>query len=132
MNLKRFIITGFVAGFADWLAGWAFYGGILEQFYPMQEGAPMNMLFITLGCFSFGFVVSFIWEKWASIHDFKNGILGGLMLGFLLALYSHFFQMSSSIDINWGKSIFMIILDTLIAATVGGVAGWMRGMQMKN
>ena len=53
MNLKNFIIGGVVGGIVDWLLGWLFYGIIFKDTF--QSGETMNMMMITLGCFTVGF-----------------------------------------------------------------------------
>ena len=54
MKTKTFVISGLVGGVVDWLLGWLFYGIIFADTFPQPEEGTDAMLYITLGCFSFG------------------------------------------------------------------------------
>ena len=48
MNVKNFLVAGFVGGIVDWLLGWLFYGIIFKSIYGgAEDGSDMNMLMIT-------------------------------------------------------------------------------------
>ncbi len=114
MNAKKFIISGFLGGFADFLLGSLFYGILFKDIYPNSN----NMLLIALGCFTYGFFVSYIFNRWAGISVLTSGLKAGAVIGLFYGLLTNFFMFSSkSLDYN------LFIKDVLISIVVSAIVG---------
>ena len=68
--MKNFVLAGIAGGITDFLLGWVLYGIV---FYDFFGGGEPNMAMITGGCFSFGFLMSYILVGLAGISGFGKG-----------------------------------------------------------
>lgn len=130
MNTKNFIVGGLVGGIVDWLLGWLFYGIIFVDKFPQPDETTNAMLFITCGCFAFGFFMSFIYNKWAEIATLSTGLKAGAAIGLFMGLIEGFFNLAEQSTTNYelfGIGIFIsIIMAGLVGATIGLVNGKMN------
>lgn len=46
MNVKRFLISGTIAGIAYFLLGWLFYGIIFKDFFPKNGNKNTAFIFL--------------------------------------------------------------------------------------
>lgn len=122
MNMKNFIIGGLVGGLVNWLLGWLFYGILFTDLYP-KDG---NLLYITIGCFGFGFLISYIFNKWAGIRTLNTGLMTGANIGLLYGIADTFF-ISSHRCISTTNMILMIVLGVVATAITGAVIGLVNG-----
>lgn len=118
MKIKNFLIAGIVGGIIDFLIGWLLYGILFRNQFP--EEMP-NMLFIFLGCMTFGFFVSYIFTKWASIKNFVAGMKAGAVISIFIALWSNFFMRSNSIQVDY-KNMFLDIVISLVMGVIVGAS----------
>lgn len=127
MNVKNFIVAGIVGGIVDWLLGWLFYGMIFKDSFPEQ---PSNMLFITLGCLTFGFFMSYIFTRWAQITTGATGLKAGAVIGILMGLQSNFFSWAMKPEPNYQLMALdlgiMIVMGAIVGSVVGTVNGKMK------
>ncbi|WP_298141250.1 hypothetical protein [Flavobacterium sp.] len=124
MNVKNFIIGGIVGGIVNFLLGWLFWGELFKDFFPPHNENEMNMVFIFLGCMTFGFFISFIFNKWAGISSAITGAKGGAVFGLLLGLHSNFFQQSMTLT----PDTTMMAVDVLLTITCGAIVGAVIGV----
>ena len=117
MNLKNFIIGGIVGGIVDWLLGWLFYGIIFKDTFP--SGETMNMMMITLGCFSVGFFISYIFVQWAGISNIITGLKAGAVIGIFMGLTSGFFESESMITPDYKMIATGVFISIVMTACVG-------------
>ena len=117
MNTKNFIIGGIAGGIINFLGGWVFYGMLFSNQFP--EGENMNMLFIFLGCMTFGFLLSYIFNKWAQIGTLNGGLMAGAILGLILGLWGNFFQLSMAAEPEYQ----LRLLDVGITIALGALTG---------
>lgn len=108
MNIKKFVISGIAGGFIEFILGWLFYGILFKDSFP--SNGTENMLLIFLGCMTFGFLLSYIFIKWAHISNWKTGLTAGGIIGLFIALYFSFFanSMKTMDELN----IQLMALDT--------------------
>ena len=125
MNVKKFLISGIVGGFIDFLLGWLFYGILFKDQFPPSEN--MNMLFIFLGCMTFGFLVSYIFSKWAGISILISGIKAGAIIGLFLGFYSNFFMNAMQAAPNYQNMGLDIAITIVLSAIVGGSIAFING-----
>ena len=124
MNIKRFLASAVAGGITDFLLGWLLYGILLTSYFP--EGEDMNLLFIFLGCLTFGVFISYVWNKWAGITTFMTGLQAGAVVGLILGIYGNFFMHSNG-DPNMTQFALDVVVTTIIGGAVGGVVGVVNG-----
>lgn len=117
MNLKNFIIGGIVGGIVDWLLGWLFYGIIFKDTFP--SGETMNMMMITLGCFTTGFFISYIFIQWAAISNIVTGLKAGAVIGIFMGLTSGFFGSESITAPDYKMIAIGVFISIMMCACVG-------------
>lgn len=119
MKLKNFLIAGAIGGFANFMLGWLFYGIVFPNIYPKPEGGKENMLFIFLGCMTFGFFMSYVFTKWTSITNYMTGLKSGAIFGLFLGLYSNFFMHGLEATPNMQNFVLDVLINTFLGAIVG-------------
>ncbi|RKT00345.1 hypothetical protein [Flavobacterium sp. 123] len=119
MNVKNFVISGIAGGFIEFILGWLFYGILFKDSFP--SNGTENMLLIFLGCMTFGFLLSYIFIKWAHISNWKTGLSSGAIIGLFIALYFSFFanSMKTMDELN----IQLMALDTAITVVMSAIVG---------
>ena len=125
MNVKNFLVSGIVGGIVQFLLGWLFYGILFKNSFPTDGNE--NMVFIFLGCMTFGFFVSYIFTKWAGISIATTGLKAGAIIGLFMGLYSNFFMNSMTSDINYQTMGLDIVITIVMAALVGAVIALVNG-----
>ncbi|MDI5949452.1 hypothetical protein [Flavobacterium yafengii] len=125
MNVKFFLVSGIVGGIVQFLLGWLFYGILFKNSFPSDGNE--NMLFIFLGCMTFGFFVSYIFTKWAGISNAATGLKAGAVIGLFMSLYSNFFMNSMTSEINYQTMGLDIVITIVMAALVGAVIALVNG-----
>lgn len=119
MNVKNFVISGIAGGFIEFILGWLFYGILFKDSFP--SNGTENMLLIFLGCMTFGFLLSYIFIKWAHISNWKTGLTAGAIIGLFIALYFSFF--ANSIKTMDELNIQLMALDTAITVVMSAIVG---------
>ena len=123
MNTKSFFLSGIVGAIVYFLLGWLFY----DVLFPEIHGTNVEpcLLMIFLGCLFVSLLVSFIYNRWASITTFFTGLKAGFVIGLLYTLSRNFFMCSGKeLDTNF---FVLLAIDTISLAVVGGVVGYMCG-----
>lgn len=126
MNVKNFFVAGIVGGIVNYLLGWLLWGILFKDTFPSDE-SKMNMLFIFLGCLTFGMFLSFVFTKWAGITTAMTGVKAGAIFALFLSLHSNFFQHSMELEPNYNMIITDILLSLVCGAVVGAVIGFVNG-----
>ncbi|PZX94085.1 hypothetical protein DOS84_05520 [Flavobacterium aquariorum] len=124
MNVKNFLISGIVGGIVDFLLGWVFYGMLFKDLYPQNEHT--NLVFIFLGCMTFGLFVAYIFTKWAGITNAVTGLKAGAVIGVFTSLSMNFFMYSDMV-LNLQNMITDIIITTVLGAAVGAAVALTNG-----
>ncbi len=124
MNAKNFIVGGIVGGIVNFLLGWVFYAKLFPNIYP--ESPDTKLEFIALGCFTFGFFVSYIFNKWAGISNPITGIYAGAVIGLFNGLSMNFF-MYSDIPLNVQNMITDVAICTITGSIIGAAVALVHG-----
>lgn len=124
MNTKNFITGGIIGGIVNFFLGWIFYGMLFKDLYP-QTGNE-NLLFVFLGCLTFGFLVSQITINWAKAKDFSSGTKIGIIVGLFYGLSMNFF-MYSSMKVNYENMAIDVIINIVSTGILGGVIASING-----
>jgi hypothetical protein len=124
MNVKNFLVSGIAGGIVNFLLGWLLYGVLFKDLYP--EGENMNLLFIFLGCMTFGFFVAYLFTRWAGITNLTKGLTTGGIIGLFTSLSMNFF-MYASMTLNIENMAIDVVLSTILAACVGTTVAFVNG-----
>jgi hypothetical protein len=127
MNAKNFIIGGIVGGIIDFLLGWLLWGILFKDVFPPVDESKMNMVFIFLGCMTFGFFISYIFSKWAQISTAISGAKGGAVIALFLSLFNNFFHNSDKLTPDYQIMAIDLVLTVLCGAIVGAIIGLING-----
>lgn len=127
MKTKNFLVAGIVGGIVDFLLGWLFYGIIFKDTFPQPEESSQTMIFIFLGCLTFGLFVSYIYTQWAQISTGATGAKAGAIIGLFVGLFYNFFNLA----MNSGNTMELAALDVgisvVMTAIIGAVIGLVNG-----
>ncbi|TBN04801.1 DUF1761 domain-containing protein [Hyunsoonleella flava] len=127
MKTKNFLVSGIVGGIVDFLLGWLFYGIIFVNTFPQPEESSRTMLFIFLGCLTFGLFVSYIYNRWAQISTLATGAKAGAIIGLFIGLFYNFFglamQPGQTFELAALDVVISIVMTTIIGAVIGAVNG---------
>ncbi|GAA4961383.1 hypothetical protein [Algibacter aquimarinus] len=127
MKTKNFLIAGIVGGIVDFLLGWLFYGIIFLDTFPQPEESSETMLFIFLGCLTFGLFVSYIYTQWAQISTFATGVKAGVIIGLFVGIYYNFFNLAMGPDATMQLAALDVGISLVMTAIIGGVIGLVNG-----
>lgn len=127
MKTKTFVVAGLVGGIVNWLLGWLFYGIIFADTFPQPEEESNALLYITLGCFAFGFFISYLYNKWAQISTFGTGLSAGAVIGLFMGLITNFFNMAMETVTNFEIFGIDLGISIVMTAITGGVIGLING-----
>ncbi len=137
MNTSKFLLGGVVAGIAYNLFGYVFYdllfGNTLGEMMPnMKAVQGLNPVALVIGNLSLGFLLSYIFERWAGIRTFMSGATAGATIGFLVAFgYDCVFHGTTNL-MTWGGVFVDALIFTALSAIAGGLAGWALGAMRKD
>ncbi|WP_425075903.1 hypothetical protein [Psychroserpens sp. S379A] len=127
MNTKTFLISGFIGGIVDWLLGWLFYGILLADYFPQPNESTKTMICILAGCFTFGFFMSYIYNKWAKISTASTGLKAGAIIGFFMGLNASLFNVALKKGVTYEMFALDVTISIILAAIVGAVIGLVNG-----
>ena len=129
MNVKNFIIGGIAGGIVDFLLGWVVYGMLLHDTFPKSpcDGPTENMLFIFLGCMSFGFLISWVFSQGEGISNVSSGIKMALGIAVFMALSSWFFQHMTQETMDIKLMLIDVIACMVLATGVGAAVALVNG-----
>ncbi len=130
MNTNKLLVGALLGGVAFFLSGWVLYEmvfkSILASMMTTIEGvnksAP-DMVAMIVGNLVFGLLFAYIFEKWAGIRTFMGGLVAGATIGFLIAFGYDSIMHGLTNLMSWGG----VVLDSVIYAVMGGLAGGLIG-----
>ncbi|WP_034043970.1 DUF1761 family protein [Wocania ichthyoenteri] len=127
MKTKNFLVAGIVGGIVDFLLGWLFYGIIFKNTFPQPEESSNTMLFIFLGCITFGLFVSYIYTQWAQISTAATGAKAGAIIGLFVGLFYNFFNMAMDSEAVLNLAALDVVISVVMTAIIGAVIGLVNG-----
>lgn len=126
MKTKNFLTAGVAGGIVDFLLGWLFYGIIFKDTFPQPEESSETMLFVFLGCLTFGFFVSYIYTKWAQIATSGTGAKAGAIIGLFIGLFYNFFNIAMH-NTDLTLAALDVGISIIMTAIIGAVIGLING-----
>ena len=76
---------------------------------------------------TFGFLVSYIFNKWAGISNMISGIRAGAVLGLFLGFHNNFFVNAMQTNPNYQNMGLDIAISIALSAIVGGTIAIVNG-----
>ncbi len=140
MNNSKFLIAGIAGGITYFLLGWIVYGMLMMSFFDANHGGATgvmrtdeNMVWwaLILGNLSFGFLLSYIFNKWANITSLAAGFAAGAVISFFVGAAYDLTMYGTSDIMNLKGTMVDIVLSTVVGGVVGGVVGLVSGMGKK-
>lgn len=127
MKTKNFLVSGLAGGIVDFLLGWLFYGVLFVSVFPQPDENPTTMLYIFLGCITFGLFMAYIYTKWAQITTLSTGAKAGAVIGLFIGLFYNFFNMAMVPEMTLNIAALdvgiSIVMKIIVGAVIGGVNG---------
>ncbi len=128
MNAKNFLLAGIAGGITDFLLGWILYGMLFHKYFG---GVEPNLTLIFLGCLMFGFLISYIFVRWANLVTLVSGMMAGAVIGLILGLMNNFFMWSDKPVVDWEKFMVDVFIGLIMGSVVGGVVAAVNGALSK-
>ncbi len=135
MNTKS-IIAGVLAGVTMFFLGWLIYGILFADTMASYAGsakdamrpmAEINFPFLAVANLVGGLFLAYVFSNWAKIFTFSGGVKAGAIIA-LFTVISFDFGMYATTNLMMLPGIGLdIVLNTVISAVAGGVAGWWLG-----
>jgi len=120
--------------------GFVIYGILLDPIlknyviqYPglMKEPMP-DLILLFAWNFVMAFLLAFVFDKWAGIRSFAEGLKGGAIMLFLITLMNNLsFLAFMNIMKGYTGAIIDIAAATVLGAIAGGVIGLVLGAMNK-
>ncbi len=138
MNQTKLAVGTFVGSIANFLGGWIIYGMLLMKTMESNMVAGVsktepNLLGIFASGVVYSFLLSFIFERWASIRTLQTGAIAGAIITGLAALS---FDIGLFSMANWFTSFTGVVIDvlanTVLGALTGAAIGWFLGYNRKD
>ena len=138
MNQTKLIVGTFVGSIANFLGGWVIFGMLLMKTMESNMVAGVsktepNLLGIFVSGLVYSFLLTFIFERWASIRTLQSGAVAGAIITGLAALS---FDIGLFSMANWFTSFSGVVVDvianTVLGAVTGATIGWFLGYNRKD
>lgn len=133
MKSNKILIGGLIGGVTSFLLGWIIYGVLLKDAMTspiaglMKPETEMVWWAMIGSCLAQGYLLSYVFGKWANITTLVGGATAGATLGLLIALSYDlgFYAMSNMFTM--GTMVMDVAMSTVMNAAVGAVVGWWLG-----
>jgi len=140
--LGRVLAATVAGGITFFILGFLIYGLVLDPLVMRPNTTPEALklmkdppiwVFLILGNLVAGFLLAYIFDKWATIRTFVGGVMGGAVIFFVIALY---FQLMFAAFMNVTNGYLPAVVDvigtTVLGGLSGGVVGLVLGMMNKD
>lgn len=133
MNSTK-LLLGTLAGFIGYfLSGFVLYTIVFEKALASSmpnmasvQAVEPNMVALVFGNLAGGFLLAWIFEKWAGIRTLGTGAINGAVIGALITLSYDSMILGTTNLMTWSG----IFLDALIYAIASAVAGALVGLTL--
>lgn len=124
MDLRTFFLSGLAGGLVDYILGYLFYGLIFPAYFV--DEVP-NLPFILMGCLTYGFLISYLFTRWANLTTYTAGLKLGSVLGLGIGLMNNFFSKSISSNVDYECFGLDVLIETVMGAIVGAIVAEING-----
>ncbi len=129
----RFILTAIAGALFSLIIGWIIYGMLLQNYmmentyYPDILKNPPDWRTLIIANLCWAALLTLIFQKWANVSSFMNGIKAGFLLSIPLALGAtstmhYMFHMFSR---HWlmVDTVVLVVIITLTGGVIGALLG---------
>ena len=135
MGNNKILISGLVGGIVSFLVGFIIWGLALEGFAANNMGSASgvtkeemgDMWAVVLGALASGFLVAFIFGRWANIKTVQTGAKAGAIIGLLLGININFIMFGTTHITTLPLAIVDALAYGLLYTAIGATVGWMLG-----
>lgn len=127
MKTKYFLVSGIVGGIVYYLLGWLFYGILLKDFFPQPEMTSNTMIFILLGCLTYGLFIAYLFTKWAQISTAATGASAGAVIGLFIGLFFNFFNLAMMPEATYEIAALDLVVTIVSTSIIGAIIGAING-----
>ena len=133
MKTSKLLMAGVAGGVTYFILGFLLYGLLLMDFFTRNATVNVsreNMVWwsLILGNLLLGFLLAYVFGKWANIKTFMGGLTGGAIFGILFAGGLDFTMHGTSDMMTMTGILVDIVVNTVMIAITGGVVGLVLGM----
>ncbi len=139
--ITRLLAAAVAGGVAMFVFGFLIYGLVLDPLlmrpnmltYTGLMNDPPGFVPLALGNLVSGFLLAYIFEKWAGIRTIATGVQAGAIIWFLFALSMQLmFLAFMNLSKNYIPAISDVIGSTLLGGIAGGVIGFVLGIMNRS
>ena len=135
MGNNKILISGLVGGIASFLTGFIVWGIALDGFAQNNMGSATgvtkeemgDMWAVVVGALASGFLVAFVFGRWANIKTLQTGAKAGLVIGLLLGVNINFIMYGTTHITTLPLAIVDALAYGALYTVIGAVVGWMLG-----
>lgn len=135
MDTKKFVLGTLAGGVAYFLFGFIVYAILLEDFFAshtvsgiMKSETEMKYYPLIAGDLAHAALLTYIFLKWANIKTFSSGVIGGTVIGFLMAAGFDLISYDTTKLMSMIGTLVDIVVYTIMTSLVGGIVGAVLGM----
>lgn len=135
MDTKKFVLGTLAGGVAYFLFGFIVYAILLEDFFAshtvsgiMKSDTEMKYYPLIAGDLAHAALLTYIFLKWANIKTFSSGVIGGAVIGFLMAAGFDLVSYDTSKTMSMIGTLVDIAVYTIMTSLVGGIVGAVLGI----
>jgi hypothetical protein len=136
MNTNKLVLSTIAGGVTIFLLSFLLYNIVLADFFQSNMGSATGVMKETqviwafaLGSLAYGFLLAYIFGRWAGIKTFATGAKAGAMIFFILALGFNLMLYGYADIFNLTSTLADTVVYAVIGALTGGVVGWVLGRE---
>jgi len=140
MKSQKILVSGIVGGIVSFLAGWLIYGVLLMDFMSKNAGTATGVMraqtemvwwAVCVGSLFYGFVLSYIFNRWANIVTAGKGAMAGAVIFLLYGIANDLIFYGTTNLNNLTGTVVDIAAGTVMGLLVGATVGAVNGMGKK-
>ncbi len=127
---QRTVLAALAGAVTLFVLGYLTYVVLLAGFFAANGATALGQpVFwaIFLGELAFGFLLAYIFSRWAAIKTFAGGFQGGAVIGILLALGFGLIQFGAFGNITLTAVVADAVISLIRYGLAGGVVGLVLG-----
>ena len=97
-------------------------------FHKYFGNMSRNLVYIFMGCMWFGFLISYLFVRFANFVTLVTGLKADAVIGLIIGLMNNFFIYSNAGEvINYEKFAVNVAIGIIIGAVIGAVVAVING-----
>ncbi len=130
MNTNRLLLGGLAGFIGYFMTGYLFYvvlfSDLLASTNPGMASVQTeaNMIAIIVGNLASGFLLAYIYERWAGIRSVYTGAAAGAIIGLLITLGFDGMIHGTTTLMTWNGVLLDVFIYTVISAVAGALTAF--------